>query len=99
MSFDDYRDKKLREILEIMFTQDLRMKEWLLSTDDAILARSEPDDKFGLENEILLGDRCFPNQLKKPWTWRNFGQNIVDIIAMGIRDGLKKEKKETESQE
>jgi len=99
MSFDDYRDKKLREMLQIMFTQDLEMKEWLLSTDDAILGMSEPDDKFGLGNEILLDDKCFSSQLKKPWTWRNFGQNIVGIMVMGIRHELRKKKEESESVE
>jgi predicted NAD-dependent protein-ADP-ribosyltransferase YbiA (DUF1768 family) len=99
MLFDDYRHKKLREMLGIMFTEDEEMKTWLLNTGDAILAMSEPDGKFGLGNEIFLDDNYFPSQLKKPWTWRNFGQNIVGIIAMGIRDELRKKKEVSEPEE
>jgi hypothetical protein len=89
ISFDDYRHKKLREIFTIIFEKD--MKEWLLSTDDAILAMCEPDAKFGLANEVFIDvEQPVSMGLKCPWTWSNFGQNIIGNIVMGIREKLRK---------
>ncbi len=65
------------------------MKKWLLSTDDAILTMCEPDAKFGLANEIFVDvEQPVSMDLKCPWTWTNFGQNIIGNIVMGIREKI-----------
>ncbi len=67
------------------------MKEWLLSADDAILAMCEPDAKFGLANEIFVNvEQPVSMDLKCPWTWTNFGQNIIGKIVMAIREKIRK---------
>jgi hypothetical protein len=49
----------------------------------------EPDAKFGLANEIFVDvEQPVSMDLKCPWTWTNFGQNIIGNIVMGIREKI-----------
>jgi hypothetical protein len=49
----------------------------------------EPDAKFGLANEIFVDvEQPVSMDLKCPWTWTNFGQNIICNIVMGIREKI-----------
>lgn len=90
--WEENKENILTAILLEKFSQNKRLRKWLLSTKDAILAEialesaSGEKDEFDTELGISLG--ISDDEIYKPHLWKNYGNNLLGNILMKVRNML-----------
>lgn len=80
----------MKQALFLKFTQNKKLKEYLLNTNDAILIETSPFDSiFGIKMSKVNGNYPYKeNDWKNVNKWK--GENLLGFALMEIRDDLKK---------
>lgn len=86
--WDEVRYNHMLDGIRLKFTQDPKLKEFLLSTGDSILVEASPFDKiWGIKKGVV-------DKKNRPTDWKNVsnwgGLNLLGFALMELRDELRK---------
>lgn len=86
------RDENVPKILYQKFTQNSKLKEWLISTGNAVLAEIAIEDSRGRirYKDMLwgIGIGAHHKDIDKPNEWHKFGENYLGKTLMNVRQTI-----------
>lgn len=86
------RNERVPKILYEKFTQNTKLKEWLLSTGNAVLAEVGIEDSRGRirYKDPIWGITIGPSHkdIKTPEKWQKYGQNFLGKTLMTVRQTI-----------
>jgi len=77
--WDEYKEDIVYKANYLKFSQNVELKEYLLSTKKSMIVEVNP-------NDMVLACGCFEKAAKNPELWR--GQNLLGHILMRVRKEL-----------